>query len=126
MFTLFFMLILFLIFAFGIGAFVFKVVTQSVNKNGDLGINFRQIFCPRCGEKAVLLRTPNLIQQAPWGGGACANCACQMDKWGNEISTFSESEKMAKQLEQMKITPISPYDEFGKTPLEKIFEENDK
>ena len=126
MFTLFFILILVLLFAFGIGAFIFNVITQSINRKGELGINFRPLICPRCGEKAVLLRTPNLIKQAPWGGGACANCACEMDKWGNEISTRSEEEKLVKQLEQMKITPIPIYDQFGKTRLEKVFEENDK
>ena len=125
MFTLFFILILVLLFVFAIAALIFKVVTQTVNRNGDLGVNFRQLYCPRCGEKAVLLRTSNLIKQAPWGGGACANCACQMDKWGNEISTLSESEKMARQLEQMKITPIPSFDQAGKTRLEKIFEENE-
>jgi hypothetical protein len=126
MFTLFFILFLVLLLASVIGALVFKIVTQSINRTGELGINLSRLHCPRCGEKAVLLRTPNLIKQAPWGGGACANCACEMDKWGNEISTLSEKEQFAKQLEQMKITPIPIYDEFGKTRLEKVFEDNDK
>ena len=55
MFTLFFILILVLLFAFGIGAFIFNVITQSINRKGELGLNFRPLICPRCGEKAVLL-----------------------------------------------------------------------
>lgn len=126
MFTLFFILFLVFLFALAIGAFIMKIVTQSINRKGDLGINFRHPICPNCGEKTDLIRPPTMKQPIPWGAGVCAICGCEMDKWGNEISTLPENQKVAKQLEHLKITPISTFDEFGKTRLEKIFEDNDK
>ncbi|MEP6904334.1 MAG: hypothetical protein ABJA66_21635 [Actinomycetota bacterium] len=122
------MLVVFLFFVFlfalVIGGFVLKIVIDSINRKGELGVNLRPLICPRCGKKAVLFRTPNLINQAKWGGGACSNCGCEMDKWGNEISTDSDTVKIPLQIEQSKMNPISTFDEAGKTPLERVFEEN--
>lgn len=125
MFTLFFILILVFLFALGIGAFFMKIITNSINRKGDLGLNFQPVICPQCHEETKLIR-PATMKNIPWGGGACKFCGCEMDKWGNEISQLGEKEKVLKQLEHIKITPISSFDKFGKTRLEKIFEENDK
>lgn len=125
MFTLFFILILVFLFALGIGAFFMQIVSQSINRKGDLGFNFKPLICPQCREKTSLNR-PSSMKNIPWGGGACKFCGCEMDKWGNEISTLNNREKILKQLEHIRVTPVSSFDEFGKTRLEKIFEENDR
>jgi hypothetical protein len=126
MFTFVFILFLALLILSVIGALAFKVISQSVNRKGDLGINLRDVICPYCNEKTILQRPATLQQPIAWGAGVCSNCGCELDKWGNEISTLSGNEKIAKQLEHIKVTPISPFDEFGKTRLEKVFEDDEK
>ena len=107
-----------------VGGFVTKIVIDTINRKGELGVNLRPLICPRCGTKTELFRTPHLIKQPTWGGGACSNCGCEMDKWGNEVTTDSDSEKLPLQIEQSKMNPISTFDKDGKTPLERVFEEN--
>ncbi len=126
MVTFLFVLFIVLLFLSAIGAFIGKIVKQSINRKGELGINFRDLICPYCNKKTVLQRPPTLEKQVPWGAGVCSNCGCEMNKWGNEISTLADDKKIAKQLEHMKISPIPPFDESGKTRLEKVFEDNNK
>lgn len=125
MINLFFVLSLMFLFALGIGAFILKIINNSINRKGELGLNFQPLICPQCQEKTKLIR-PVSMKKIPWGGGACKFCGCEMNKWVNEISSLKNSEKIFKQLEYIKVTPVSSFDEFGKTRLEKIFEENDK
>ncbi len=113
----------FFLFALFIGEFALKIVVDTINRKGELGVNLRPLICPRCGTKAELFRTPDLLKEATSNGGACSNCGCEMDKWGNEIATNIETDKIPRQLEQSKLTPISTFDENGKTPLERVFDE---
>ncbi|NJM53885.1 MAG: hypothetical protein HC846_11150 [Blastocatellia bacterium] len=107
-----------------IGAFFYKVITQSLKREGDLGINFNTIICPQCQKKTTLKRPPSMANIA-WGSGFCSFCGCEMDKWGNQIPKFSRQDKTSKQLENNEVIPISNFAEDGKTRVEKIFEEND-
>jgi len=116
---LFFIFLLILIF----GGFILKIVVDSINRKGELGINLRSLICPRCGVKAELLRAPNLISGASWGGGACSNCGCQMNKWGTETGNFFDPRKIPYQLEHSKTNSFQTFDENGKTPLERVFDE---
>jgi hypothetical protein len=110
----------FLTFLF-LGGFALKIVIDSISRKGELGINLRSIICPRCGVKAELFRTPNLISKPTWGGGACSNCGCEMDKWGNEIVANG---KIPHRIEPIKIYPYTTFDERGKTPLERVFDDD--
>ena len=121
---LFFLFFLLILFAMVAGGIVWKVVTQTVNKSGELWVNLEPIICPQCGENIELSRPPTLQKEPTWGGGACPYCGCEMDKWGNVVLQLTEQEKIAKQLEALKITPINTFDKDGKTPLERVFEEN--
>ena len=118
------MLVVFLFFVFlaflFLGGFALKIITDSIKRKGELGVNLRPVICPRCGVKAELFRTPDLINKATWGGGACSNCGCEMDKWGNEIA---EDKKVPHQIESSKQPPFTTFDEQGKTPLERVFDE---
>ena len=49
------------------------------------GINLTKIDCPRCHAAQPMLRKPTSMRQALWGGHTCAQCGCEMDKWGREI-----------------------------------------
>lgn len=113
-------LFFFFLFALFIGGFALKIVIDTINRKGELGVNLQPLICPGCGTKTELFRTPDLLQEPTWNGGACSNCGCEMNKWGNEIST---NEKIPRQLEQSKINPITTFDENGKTPLERVFDE---
>ncbi|HEY8561420.1 MAG TPA: hypothetical protein VIL74_13675 [Pyrinomonadaceae bacterium] len=118
------MLVVFLFFFFLafflVGGFALKIIVDSVKRKGELGVNLRPVICPRCGVKAELFRTPDLISKPTWGGGACSNCGCEMDKWGNEIA---ENKEVPHQLEPSKTHPFTTFDEQGKTPLERVFDE---
>ena len=86
----------------------------------------RCVNCPKCKAEVPRIRTPNSIHQALFGGGNCPVCGCEMDKWGIEISNTFESKDFPKQIEKVQEDFIKPFDEKGKTPVEKIFEENQR
>jgi len=90
------------------------------------GINPFRVNCPKCTNRMPIVRNPTSTHQALWGGWTCAFCGCEMDKYGKEISIDVENKLSSKQLEQSKMKSIKSFDEKGKTPLERIFEENDK
>jgi len=119
-------LFLFFLTVLVVGGFGVKILIQTISRQGDLGINLRPVICPKCSEKATLLRPSNLNKQIPWGGGVCSNCGCGMDKWGHEISTISINREIPKLIEASKKGEISTYDKYGKTPLERVFDENDE
>ncbi len=50
------------------------------------GINFKQVYCPRCGTKQPRIRLPRSLSEAMWGGNTCPKCGTKMDKWGRERS----------------------------------------
>jgi hypothetical protein len=60
------------------------VVYGTVRKT-DWGINLKPLRCPRCETKRPLVRVPQSLRQAMWGGGFCAACGAHFDKWGREI-----------------------------------------
>jgi hypothetical protein len=119
------MLVVFLFFVFlaflVVGGFALKIIVDSVKRKGEMGINLRPLVCPRCGVKAELFRTPDLINKATWGGGACSNCGCEMDKWGNEI--VADEDPIPRRIEASKIDAFTTFDEQGRTPLERVFED---
>jgi hypothetical protein len=121
------MLVVFLFFVFLMvlfaGGFVLKIAIDTVRRKGELGVNLRPLVCPRCGKNTELFRSPHLINQASWGGGACSNCGCEMDKWGHRVASDDEREKIPAQLEHGKTNPIATFDKDGKTPLERVFDE---
>ncbi|MBC7795299.1 MAG: hypothetical protein H7Z37_00340 [Pyrinomonadaceae bacterium] len=47
-----------------------------------------------------------------------------MDKWGKELTTSSKTNKAKRQIEQTEEDFIKPFDERGKTPTERVFEQN--
>jgi hypothetical protein len=124
MFTFIFILFLFILLGLVVGAFFFKIITQTLKKEGDLSINFGAVICPNCQKKTTLIRPPT-INNIPWGGGICSFCGCQMDKWGNKILEKNNYEEQRGQLENKQEIPLTNFSESGKTPLERVFDEND-
>lgn len=61
------------------------VVFGTVAKNG-WGVNLAPVSCPACGSLMPNVRRPESLKQAFWGGGTCAECGCEMDKWGRLIT----------------------------------------
>jgi hypothetical protein len=51
------------------------------------GINFEQINCPQCHVPVPRVRKPKSRHEMLWGGWTCDKCGCEMDKWGNPITT---------------------------------------
>jgi len=101
------------------------IIITSIRGKGRWGINFSSTHCPKCGNKMPLVRNPTSTRQALWGGWTCTSCGCEMDKWGKEISTTNINNRSPNQLEQSKSEPIKSFDGRGKTPVERIIEEND-
>ena len=56
-------------------------------RTGKMGINIKTVHCLRCGLKAPMVRKPENVRQAMWGGWTCQKCSCEFDKYGNETST---------------------------------------
>jgi hypothetical protein len=50
------------------------------------GRNLESVNCPACGFPMPQVRRPKSLRQALWGGWTCANCGCEMDKWGRLIT----------------------------------------
>jgi hypothetical protein len=67
----------------GIG--VVLLIHGTVAKTG-WGINLEPVSCPRCHALFPQMREPNNIRQALWGGGTCATCGAEVDKWGREVA----------------------------------------
>ena len=119
-----FLLIILLIFT-GISILLYKIVVDSVKGRNDWGVNLSLPNCPKCGKKVPAIRKPTSTRQAMWGGWTCSNCGCEMDKVGKEINT-AENETAQKQIREAQVNFVEPFDEKGKTPVEKIFDENNK
>jgi len=62
------------------------VVYGTIAKN-KWGINLGEVSCPRCNKVFPKVRRPQSHRQAFWGGGTCANCGIEVDKWGREVPT---------------------------------------
>jgi hypothetical protein len=99
------------------------VVADSIRGKGRFGINFKTPVCPTCGNKMPAVRTPKSINQALWGGATCTVCGTEVDKWGKTVKTADETKSARPELEKGETDYVHPFDESGKTRVEKIFEE---
>jgi hypothetical protein len=61
------------------------VVRDTVRRRGRWGINLSPVHCPRCGERAPVVRVPKNRRQTLWGGCTCAGCGLEYDKWGRPV-----------------------------------------
>jgi len=112
-----------ILFFIGASMLLYKFVADSVEGEGSLGINFSLPNCPKCGEKVPAVRTPTSTNQTLWDGWTCSNCGCEIDKWGKEINT-AKTVTAQKLIEEKQVDFVKPFDEKGKTPVEKVFDEN--
>ena len=64
---------------------ILLVAFGTLTKNG-WGVNLDPVNCPACGLLMPKVRRPESLKQALWGGGTCAKCGCEMDKWGRLIT----------------------------------------
>lgn len=117
------MLFLAIIFFLIVFAALVLVVTDTIRGKGRFGINFNVPNCPTCGEKLPTVRQPKSFNQAMWGGATCEFCQTEVDKWGKIINSKSKDKALPRQIEEAKTDFVRPFDESGKTPVEKIFEE---
>ena len=58
---------------------IYKMTRRSADK---MGINVRRVICPVCGEQQPVVRRPKTFKHAMFGGGICAKCGRDIDKWG--------------------------------------------
>jgi hypothetical protein len=72
---------------FGILAIgVVLVVHGTVVKN-RWGVNLGPVYCPHCKTPFPLVRKPQSLSQAMWGGSTCRVCGTEADKWGREVAS---------------------------------------
>jgi hypothetical protein len=117
------MLFLAIVFFLIVFAALVLVIADTIRGKGRFGINFKVPNCPTCGEKLPTVRQPKSIKQAMWGGATCEFCQTEVDKWGNIVNSNSSKTDAPHQIEQAKTEFVKPFDESGKSPVEKIFEE---
>lgn len=65
--------------------FLVMLIVQSTRRRGKMGINLNRAGCPDCGAALPTFRKPANARQALWGGWTCANCGCEIDKWGRKL-----------------------------------------
>jgi hypothetical protein len=65
-----------------IGAALIAYGTAVKNK---WGINLGAVSCPPCKTLFPMVRRPQSLSQAMWGGGTCGMCGTETDKWGREM-----------------------------------------
>ncbi|MDQ7916737.1 hypothetical protein RBU60_04050 [Mesonia sp. MT50] len=69
----------------GIALLVVFTLLQKGSKDSKMGINLSRVHCPKCNEKQEIIRKPNNMKQALYGGYTCTNCGIEMDKFGTEL-----------------------------------------
>jgi predicted RNA-binding Zn-ribbon protein involved in translation (DUF1610 family) len=52
---------------------------------GKMGINLDKVDCPECGDTVPVIRKPENIRRALWGGWTCKKCGTEMNKYGHKI-----------------------------------------
>ena len=75
-----------LIMMFGVLSAGMALVLYGTITKTRWGINFDPLSCPRCNTPLPRLRDPQSTRQALWGGGTCAKCGTEFDKWGREVA----------------------------------------
>jgi len=121
------MFLLAIIFFLILFAALVLIISDTIRGKGRFGVNLKLPDCPGCGKKAPAVRTPKSANQAMWGGWTCDACGLEIDKWGKPVN----SEEAPPAFEPQKIEPvreifIKPLDDRGKTPVERIFEDDEK
>ena len=61
---------------------IFAIYKMTRRSSGKMGINIRRVICPVCGELQPIMRRPKTFKQVLYGGGTCAKCGEDIDKWG--------------------------------------------
>lgn len=61
------------------------VIRDTIRQRGNWGINFKQAICTQCDTPMPMVRKPANWRQALWGGGTCAECGFELDKWGRPV-----------------------------------------
>jgi hypothetical protein len=67
-----------------IAVFIF-ILVKSKDKS-KWGINLKRVYCPVCGAKQPIIRMPDSMEQAAWGGTTCPKCHTRLDKYGKVIA----------------------------------------
>ena len=50
--------------------------------------------CPDCGRRPPVLRVPDSLRQALWGGWTCEECGCVMDRVGKPLKAGGDLRSM--------------------------------
>jgi len=96
---------------------------MGLNEKGD------GIRCPDCGQPQPGLRRPNSLRQTLVGGWSCVNCGCEMDKSGQKIEAAGAAGPPlsdANHEQEWSAGTIVSFDDQGRSPLERLFEEENK
>ncbi len=64
-----------------------SVILRGTREKTRWGITLSPKSCPACGVAMPVIRVPNSLNQALWGGSTCQACGTEMDKWGRRIAT---------------------------------------
>jgi len=70
----------------GIGVLLLIVIGKAFNlrifEGKRMGLNLkRDLKCPSCQVPLPMVRRPQNLSQALWGGWTCKNCGNEFDKW---------------------------------------------
>jgi len=54
-------------------------------RKSKFGISLSRKYCPVCGTKQPIIRMPDSLGQALYGGTTCPKCNAKLDKYGDVI-----------------------------------------
>jgi hypothetical protein len=83
------------------------------------------IRCPSCSQLQPALRRATSLRQTLVGGWTCGSCGCEMDRSGRKIEPSEDPVVSDSQQLELSEEIIAPFDEQGRTPIERVFEEEE-
>jgi hypothetical protein len=67
--------------AIALGLVIFFI--RASKKKSKFGIRLKRVHCPVCGTKQPMIRMPESVDQAMYGGTTCPKCHANLDKYGD-------------------------------------------
>lgn len=101
------------------------VVVDTLRKKGEFGINLHPLACPKCNYRVLQDKIRSASDFGSLGHWECPICGSKTNQWGEVLSDTIIAESIPKQLDSPRPDFSNPFDKKGRTPVDRIFQENE-
>ena len=101
------------------------VVVDTLRKRGEFGINLRPLACPKCNFQVLKDNIRSASDAASVRRWKCPICGTETDQWGKVDFNSIAVESIPKKIEPPRPDFTIQFDEKGRTPVDRIFHENE-